>query len=201
MAFEIFLPQSRIEESRGMWRERLPIDDLDAAVAKYPGRTAFVGVISARREDVRLTYAELSERVNKIAAGLLQLGVGKGDVVSFQLPNWWEFTALFFACNRIGAAANPLMPIFRQREMRYMVGFGEAKVAVVPARWRGFDHLAMMKEIRTDLPNLRHVLAVGGEGADSFRAAFLKQPPAAAATQRGVVARRPGPTAAAPVLS
>jgi cyclohexanecarboxylate-CoA ligase len=193
MAFEIFLPQSRIDESRGLWSERLPIDDLDAAVAKHPDRTAFVGVNSARREEVRLTYAELAERVDKIAAGLVGLGVGKGDVVSFQLPNWWEFTALFYACNRIGAAANPLMPIFRQREMRYMLGFGEAKIAVVPARWRGFDHLAMVREIRGDLPNLRHVFAVGGTGDDSFERAFLDRPPVAAAEKRALAARRPGP--------
>jgi cyclohexanecarboxylate-CoA ligase len=162
MAFEIFLPQSRIAASRGLWPDRLPIADLDAAVAQHPDRTAFVGLNSALGREVRLTYAELGERVDKIAAGLVGLGVGKGDVVAFQLPNWWEFTALFFACNRIAAAANPLMPIFRQREMRFMLGLADAKVAVVPARWRGFDHLAMMDDIRGDLPSLRHVFAVGG---------------------------------------
>ena len=52
--------------------------------------------------------------------------------MAFQLPNWWEFIALLYACNRIGAVANPLMPIFRQRELRFMLGFGEARVAIVP---------------------------------------------------------------------
>jgi len=192
MAFEIFLPQSRIEQSRGLWADRLPIDALDAAVGEHPDRIAFVGVNSARSAEVRFTYAELGERVDKIAAGLVQLGVGKGDVVSFQLPNWWEFTALFFACNRIGAAANPLMPIFRQREMRFMLGFGAAKIAVVPARWRGFDHLAMINEIRGDLPNLRHVFAVGGDGDYSFERAFLERP-LTAVEKREFAARRPGP--------
>jgi len=83
MAFEIFLPQSRIVASRGLWPDRLPIDDLDAAVAKHPERTAFVGVNTALRQDVRLTYAKLGERVDKIAAGLVRFGVGKGDVVAF----------------------------------------------------------------------------------------------------------------------
>jgi len=192
MAFEIFLPQTRIEGSRGYWSDRLPIDHLDAAVAQHPGRTAFVGFNSALRQEVRLTYAELGERVDKIAAGLVGLGVGAGDVVAFQLPNWWEFTALFFACNRIGAAANPLMPIFRQRELRFMLGFGDAKIVVVPARWRGFDHLAMMDEIRRDLPNLRHVFAVGGAGAASFERAFLDRPPVSAAEKQQFAALRPG---------
>ena len=120
-----------------------------------PSRTAFVGRNSALRQEIRLTYAELGERVDKIAAGLIERGIGRGDVVAFQLPNWWEFTALFYACSRIGAVANPLMPIFRQRELRFMMGFAEAKIAVVPALWRNFDHIAMMREIRPDLPNLR----------------------------------------------
>jgi cyclohexanecarboxylate-CoA ligase len=193
MAFEICLPQSRIEASRGLWSDRLPIDALDAAVSRHPGRTAFVGWNSARGEEVRLTYAELGERVDKIAADLVALGVGPGDVVAFQLPNWWEFTALFFACNRIGAAANPLMPIFRRRELRFMLGFADAKIMVVPARWRGFDHMAMMREIRADLPKLRHVFAVGGDGDESFERALLDRPPPSAADKQRLAALRPKP--------
>ena len=193
MGFEIFLPQSRIAASRRLWPDRLPIDDFDAAVSKYPDRIAFVGVNSALRQEVRLTYAELAERVDKVAAGLVRLGIGKGDVVAFQLPNWCEFTALFFACNRIGAAANPLMPIFRQREMRFMLGFADAKVVFVPARWRGFDHIAMMDEIRADLPNLRHVFAVDGEGAQSFQRAFLDRPPLSAVEKAQLASLRPRP--------
>src|SRR5262249_5308867 len=168
MAFEIFLPQSRIDVSRDLWLNRLPVDDLDAAVAKNPGRTAFVGWNSVLRQEVRLSYAQLAERVDKIAVGLVGLGVGAGDVVALPLPIWWQFTALVFACSRIGAVANPLMPIFRQRELRFMLGFADAKVAIVPALWRGFDHLAMMREIRGDLPKLRYVFAVGGAGDEAF---------------------------------
>ena len=193
MAFEIYLPPERIAASRGLWPDRLPIDALDAAIAKGPDNTAFVGWNSALRREIRLTYAELGERVDRIAIGLLGLGIGRGDVVAFQLPNWWEFTALFFACNRIGAVANPLMPIFRQRELRFMMGFAEAKVAIVPALWRGFDHLAMMREIRADLPAMKHVLAVGGAGDSSFEKAFLDRPPLAAAERQRLSALRPEP--------
>jgi cyclohexanecarboxylate-CoA ligase len=193
MAFEIFLPQSRVDVSRDLWLNRLPVDDLDAAVATHPGRTAFVGWNSVLREEIRLSYAQLVERVDKIAVGLIRLGVGAGDVVAFQLPNWWEFTALFFACSSIGAVANPLMPIFRQRELRFMLGCADAKVAIVPALWRGFDHLAMMREIRGDLPNLRHVFAVGGTGAESFEQAFLDRPPISADEEQKLAALRPRP--------
>src|SRR5262252_8480574 len=193
MAFEIHLPDKRIARSRGLWLDRLPIDGLDEAIANSAGRTAFVGWNSARQREIRLTYAELGQWVDKIALSLLDRDVGKGDVVAFQLPNWWEFTALFYACNRIGAVANPLMPIFRQRELRFMLGFAEAKVAVVPALWRGFDHPAMMREIRTDLPHLRHIFAVGGAEEASFERAFLDRPAVADAERRRLAKLRPDP--------
>jgi cyclohexanecarboxylate-CoA ligase len=193
MAFEIYLPKARMAEQRRLWLNRLPVDFLDAAVLAAHDRTAFVGWNSVLSREIRLTYAELGERVDRIAAGLVGLGVGRGDVVAFQLPNWWEFTALFFACNRVGAVANPLMPIFRQRELRFMMGFAEAKVAVVPALWRGFDHAAMLREIRPDLPHLRHLLAVGGAGEESFERVFLDCPALSEAERRQLALRRPEP--------
>jgi cyclohexanecarboxylate-CoA ligase len=190
---EIYLPQTRIAASRGLWVDRLPVDDLDQAIQNGAGRTAFVGWNSAQGREIRLSYAELGERADQIALGLLDCGVGKGDVVAFQLPNWWEFTALFYACCRIGAVANPLMPIFRQRELRFMLGFAEAKVAVVPALWRGFDHVAMLREIRPDLPHLKHVFAVGGRDGQSFEQALLDRPVVSHAERATLAKLRPGP--------
>ena len=192
MKFDIFLPQSRIEASRGLWSNRLPIDDLDRAVGAHPSRTAFVGVNSARGEEVRLSYAELGARVDQIAVGLIELGVGKSDVVAFQLPNWWEFIALFYACNRIGAVANPLMPIFRQRELRFMLDFSGAKAVVVPGVWRGFDHAAMLRDIHRDLPHLQHIVVIDGSGERAFAKTFLSPSPPAPAARARLAALRPG---------
>jgi cyclohexanecarboxylate-CoA ligase len=191
MEFDIYLPQNRIEASRGLWPDRLPIDDLERAVAAYPNRTAFVGVNSARGEEIRLSYAELGTRVDQIAVGLIELGIGKSDVVAFQLPNWWEFIALFYACNRIGAVANPLMPIFRQRELRFMLDFSGAKVVVVPGVWRGFDHAAMLRDIHRDLPQLQHVVAIDASGERAF-AKLLSRSPPTPAEARQLAALRPG---------
>jgi cyclohexanecarboxylate-CoA ligase len=200
MAFETHLPESRLQASRGLWLDRLPVDFLDAARRGSPERTAFVGRNSVKGLEIRLTYAELGTRVDAIAAGLVERGVGNGDVVAFQLPNWWEFTALFFACNRIGAVANPLMPIFRQRELRFMLGFAEAKVVVVSALWRGFDHMAMMQEIRADLPRLEHVLAVGGTGESSFEKALLDRPALSDAEREKLARLRPEPNDVAELI-
>ena len=162
MAFEIHLPQHRIEASRGLWLDRLPIDYLDDKVRARSPTARHSSAGTATQSAARSVSPTRSSVSGSIDRGRAYRARGRrGDVVAFQLPNWWEFTALFFACNRIGAVANPLMPIFRQRELRFMLGFAGAKIAVVPASWRGFDHMAMMREIRPDLPQLRHVFAVG----------------------------------------
>jgi cyclohexanecarboxylate-CoA ligase len=85
-----------------------------------------------------------------------------------QLPNWWQFTVLYLACSRVGAVLNPLMPIFRERELSFMLKHGEAKVLVVPKSFRGFDHEAMARGLQPDLPALRTIVVVDGSGADDF---------------------------------
>jgi len=193
MGIDIHLPEQRIKASQGLWRDRLPIDALDDAVGRAPTRTAFVGWNSARKQEFRLSYRELGESVDKIAAGLLDLGIRRSDVVAFQLPNWWEFTALFFACNRIGAVANPLMPIFRQRELRYMLGFSEAKAVFVAALWRGFDHVAMMRELAGELKHVKSVFAVGGSESGAFEEVFLQRPALTRPERQGLAGLRPDP--------
>jgi len=111
----------------------------------------------------------------RIALGLAALGVERGDVVSYQLPNWWQFVALHLACLRIGAVTNPVMPIFRHRELTFMLSLAESKVMIVPREFRGFDHAAMLREIQPALPQLKHIFAIGGEGDMSFEKHFIER--------------------------
>lgn len=146
-------------------------DCLSRAAAATPDRPAVVADRRDGRE--RLTWAELADRVARAAAALRGMGLGTGDVVAVQLPNWWESVVLALACGRIGAVVNPLMPIFRERELRYMLGFAEAKLLVVPGMFRGFDHAAMAAALKAELPALRDVVTVGGDGPDSFARRIL----------------------------
>lgn len=168
-------PKERINAmtKAGYWSDRTLLDFFDQAVASNPGQIAIVDNNSETGKSTSLTYGELDARVRCIASGLISLGVAKGDVVSFQLPNWWQFTALHLACLRAGAITNPLMPIFRERELRFMLGFAELKVMIVPKHFRGFDYQAMMASIRSDLPHLKHVAVIGQDGSDAFEMLLL----------------------------
>ena len=164
---------ARAMRAGGWWLDT-PFDDFVArAAAATPDKPALVAYRADRDGARRFTWRELADQVARCAAGLQDLGLGAGDVVAVQLPNWWEFVVVSLAANRIGAVVNPLMPIFRQRELLYMLGFAEARLLVVPKVFRGFDHAAMAAELQRELPALKHVVVVDGEGEDGFERALL----------------------------
>jgi cyclohexanecarboxylate-CoA ligase len=174
MKFDPILPPERVAAmtEAGFWPGRIITDYLEACLASVPEKTAVVD--SANGE--RLSFRALGKRVDRFAAGLAGLGIRPGDVVSFQLPNWWQFTALHLACVRIGAVTNPLMPIFRERELGFMLDLAESRMLIVPQRFRGFDHAAMARGLRARLPGLEHLLVIGGEGDESFERRLLDHP-------------------------
>ena len=134
------------------WPRRSLGDLFAATVARQPGDLVLVD------GGERLTFAELARRVDAVARGLESLGVGAGDVVAYQLPNWWEAVAVFLAAARIGAIVNPLLPAFRQRELSFTLAQSGAGVLFVPGLLRGADHAELIAALRPTLPELRHVV-------------------------------------------
>lgn len=141
--FETLLTPERTarETGAGFWRDKVITDFLDEHAAATPDKLAFVD--STRQ----VTFAGLKEEVDRVARGLLARGVGPGDVVSFQLPNCIEWIVVHFAASRIGAVSNPLIPIYREREVGFMVGMARSKVIVVPKEFRGFAYPAMITDL------------------------------------------------------
>ncbi len=167
-------PRQQAMTTAGFWRHQTINDFMAQALRQCPDHTAVVAYRSDVAQPVRLSYRALDVQVDRVARGLQALGVVRGDVVSWQMPNWWEFLALALACARIGAVANPIMPIFRQRELKFMLDFGESKVFIVPKTYKGFDYEAMANGMRADLPFLQHLVVLGGEGENSFERLLLR---------------------------
>jgi cyclohexanecarboxylate-CoA ligase len=164
---------ARAMREEGIWVDKTYDEFLQKAIASTPHKLAIVADRADRSEQRRFTYAELGDLVSRAAAALVGLGIGRGDVVSVQMPNWWEFAVLALASARVGAVVNPLMPIFRERELSYMLDFADTKAFIVPKIFRGFDHEAMATSLRPSLPKLQHVIVVDGEGANSFDRSLL----------------------------
>ena len=165
----------RRAKASGHWPDKTLLDYLDEVAPGRLDRVAVTDLNSETGQVTTLSYRQLLRLSRRIALGLVSLGVQRGEVVSYQLPNWWQFVALHLACLHIGAVTNPVMPIFRHRELTFMLGLAETKVMIVPRRWRGFDHAAMMNEIRPALPRLEHLFVIGGEGEASFEKYFLQR--------------------------
>lgn len=143
----VLLPARRprmIEQ--GLWHERTILQDLAQCVQERPETVALTAIRVESGAVTRFTYKEMDTMARRIAVGLSRLGVKRNDVVACQLPNWWEFTLLYLACSYIGAVMNPLMHIFRERELGFMLKHGEAKVVVAPRQFRGFDYETMYKK-------------------------------------------------------
>jgi cyclohexanecarboxylate-CoA ligase len=141
----------------------LILDDLERHARERPVARAAVEV-EASGGARELSWSELASESERIAEMLLLLGVAEGEAVAFQLPNRLEFLTVALATLRIGAVCEPLMPIFRERELRFMLQESAARVLFVPDTFRGRDHLAMAAEIRPTLPALEHVVVVGEDG-------------------------------------
>lgn len=103
------------------------------------------------QEDRSLTFGELRDRAERVAAGLYGMGVRAGSVVAWQLPTRLETALLSFALTRLGAVQSPVIPFYRDREVRFALREAGAAFFAVPGAWRGFDHTAMAERIAGEL--------------------------------------------------
>ncbi|HZG72568.1 MAG TPA: AMP-binding protein [Chondromyces sp.] len=172
MGFETMLTEEYIKKHESTWPNKTILDYLNEAIKKTPKKVAIIDKKS------RYTYEELGKLTDRVALGLLELGLKKGDVISFQLPNWNEFVILHLAATRIGAISNPLIPIYRDREISFMVRLVESKMIVVPDEFRGFNYPEMIKRLLPEWPSMEHVFVLGKNvpaGMKSF-AALIEVP-------------------------
>jgi non-ribosomal peptide synthetase component E (peptide arylation enzyme) len=175
MAFQTVARPELAERYRrsGLWPDQTFFSILAARAAAHPGREAFADGAG------RITYGELRERVERCAAFLRQIGIGRGDVVTIQLPNRIAFPIVFFALELIGAIANKVNPDFRIRELDYILRFSDSHAIICAREFRGFDYVAMARELRARVPSLRHIVVSGGESEPDANIWSLAPLPAA----------------------
>ncbi len=99
------------------------------------------------QEERALSFGELRNRSERVAAGLYDLGVRPGTVVAWQLPTRIETAVLSFALARLGAVQSPVIPFYRDREVAFALRESKAEYFAVPGEWRGFDHTEMARRL------------------------------------------------------
>ena len=142
------------------------------AAQRFPQREALV----VRHQDIRWTYAELLQRVDDLACGLIALGFEPGDRVGIWAPNCAEWTLTQFATARAGLILVNINPAYRTHELDYALNKVACKGLVTASRFKSSDYLAMLAELAPELqtaepgrlasrrlPHLRSVIRLGEE--------------------------------------
>lgn len=164
-AVETTLTSERIREmaAAGYWRNETLAQYLDRWASARPEQVAIVDGAG------RYTWKELARVVERIAHGLRSVGVEPGSAISCQLPNWNEFILVALAASRLGAILNPIPPIYRGRELRFILNLLESRVLVIPEAFRAFSYVEMVAGFRPDVPRLEHVFVARGTAGPGMR--------------------------------
>lgn len=119
-----------------------------------------------------LTWRQLGQQVELKANLIKSHGVQRGDVVSIQLPNWWETVVYTLATWQLGAIANPVTPIYRGSELRTIFEMAQPALVLCPQDFGGIDYLTMSEQALAEASNTAPV-AVVERGADGILATGL----------------------------
>jgi len=138
----------------GLWRGDTLWAAFAATTRRAPGRIAIVDGAA------RSTFGQLASAAERLAGGLARRGIRRNDVIAYQLPNWTEGVVVLLAASRLGAVANPVLPIHRRRELGFILQQAEARVLFVPGHHRYCDHRELVADLRSELPALEHVVVV-----------------------------------------
>ncbi|MGK8467168.1 (2,3-dihydroxybenzoyl)adenylate synthase [Nocardia cyriacigeorgica] len=141
----------------GYWSGRTLPGLLRDTAERHPGRTALIG-------EHPLTYAELDAEADRMAHGLLALGLAPGDRVVVQLPNVAEFLTVLFGVLRAGIIPVLTLPAHRRAEIEHLATLSGAVAYLIADRAGDFDYRELAATVRANVPNLRHVLVLGDPG-------------------------------------
>ena len=138
--------------------------NLRRTVAAYGERDALV----SRHQGLRYTYEALDSEVDRVAKGLIALGVAHGDRVGIWSPNCAEWFLVQYATVRIGAILVCVNPAYRTSELEYVLNQSGCSVLVAAERYKSSDYRSMIEATRDALPELRHVVLLGTEQWKTF---------------------------------
>jgi non-ribosomal peptide synthetase component E (peptide arylation enzyme) len=152
--------------SDGLWLPETLDTLLARAVDTRPDAPAIV------HSGGEITYAALSDQVANVAAGLVDLGLGHGDVITTQLPNVVEFLISHLAIARIGGVHQTIHMPYGPKDIEFHLAHSKAKAVITLAAFKDIDLAGIMTGLRDKLPDLNHVILVGDapDGTTAFPA-------------------------------
>jgi fatty-acyl-CoA synthase len=129
---------------------------LDLAAERWGDADALVSVA----QGVRWSWRELAARADGMAAGLVALGLERGDRIGIWSPNCAEWALTQFAAAKIGLILTTINPAYRASELQFMINKVGMKAVVTAQRFKTSDYIAMLEAIQ--VPSLEHRIRIGG---------------------------------------
>lgn len=154
-------------EKNGWWGTDTIYDLFQKHVMNRPDVEAIIDPLN--REAIchhapkRLTYKQLNEEANRLAAILVKNGIKKDDIIALQLPNTVEIVISYLAILRIGAIATPLPVQYREHEYETLLSFVEAKAVLTMSSIINYDAAQKFVEVQSNLPTMEKIFAWGEE--------------------------------------
>jgi len=139
-------------------------DDLRRSVARFGDREAMVDCPTGRR----WTYAQLGADVDRVALGLLAMGIEKGDRVGIWSPNCAEWVLLQYATAEVGAILVNINPAYRTHELAYVLRQSGVRLLVSATEFKTSDYRAMVAAVAGECPDLQHTIFIGTETWDDL---------------------------------
>jgi acyl-coenzyme A synthetase/AMP-(fatty) acid ligase len=176
--------------AQGLWRDYTMGGLLEQQAADRPDKVFLTDATTS------VTFGQLHDAALRLAAGLAGHGIGRGDRVAVQIPNWTEFAAICVALSRVGAVIVPIMPIYRREEVSYILESAQVKAVFTAGEFRKFDHARMLGDIRAAGSPLETIVVVRGEavpGTVGYADLIAAGAPADAAVTGAGLAPGPGP--------
>ena len=128
--------------------------DLARTAARLADHEALVDLPTGRR----WTYRELDDAVDRVASGLLRIGIAKGDRVGIWAPNCGEWVLVQYATSRIGAILVNINPAYRSHELQYVLSQSSVRLLISAPSFKTSDYREMIDEVRGDSPALEAVV-------------------------------------------
>ena len=147
---------------RGESHPALKRQTIGAALAEAIERAPAAEALVSAHQGVRWTMREFGERVDALAAGLLELDLAPGDRVGIWAPNCAEWTQTQFAAARAGLILVTINPAYRVSELEFTLNKVGVKALVIAERFKTSDYVAMVEQVRPRTPALKHAIKIGG---------------------------------------
>lgn len=165
----ILTPESQIREytEKGWWGSQTIVDLFIGNAERTPDEMALADAPNRGKftagEPLRLTYTQVRQAVDRLAAGLIGAGIKKDDIVMVQLPNTVELACVYLALARVGAIASPLPVQYRTHELRYTMSVTEPRAFITTIDFGGFNYIDMVLGLKAEFPGLQTVIGAGGD--------------------------------------